>query len=137
MSSAAVETAGVVTRMENCSKHGPFPQVLFPTVPGQQGFWAGTCEGCERDKELERQARLRIEARRDEIQRRASERVSRLEKQIAKESKQRLADYLAEVKDETAPQFDAWVRSETWKREEIEVENDFVEQELSKLKRGE
>jgi uncharacterized protein YllA (UPF0747 family) len=134
MSSAAVETAGVVTRMENCSKHGPFPQVLFPTVPGQRAFWAGVCDGCAKDNELERQARLRIEARRDEIQRRVNERMAKLEKQIARETKERLEDYLREVKEEVAPQFDSYVRGERWNREQADVEGEMLDEELEKLK---
>jgi hypothetical protein len=137
MSSAAAETAGVVTRMANCSAHGLFPQVLFPAVPGQQGFWAGLCDTCSKEEALRQQARQRIEARRGEIDQRVNERMAKLEKAIQKETKERIEDYLREVREEVAPQFDDWVRSEIWKREEREIENDLVEQEIAKMKKGE
>jgi hypothetical protein len=39
--------------MVTCSVHGiQFPQTFPPRVEGQEGFWTGTCPGCEAEEKL-------------------------------------------------------------------------------------
>jgi hypothetical protein len=39
--------------MQRCETHSlDYPQTFFPRVEGQEGFWTGTCPGCEAEEKL-------------------------------------------------------------------------------------
>jgi hypothetical protein len=121
----AMKAPGYATRDEVCPKHGiTFPQMFFPAVPGQAGFWSGQCEKCAEDIRLDRQADYILsKVPHAELIRIADEEPQPTDQQIEQETDtrieslaQRYLDDLEECRPGIAGEIRAFHRQQAWDR---------------------
>lgn len=125
------QTIAGTTRLETCSLHGrQFPQTFFPSVQGQESFWAGCCPDCEEDRRLEQRADELLAARPGERWKRLNAALAANEKAIQRETDARMA---AE-REERRSEWETLVRDEYTERLTAQVEREMRAEIVSSLK---
>jgi hypothetical protein len=124
--STATETAGITTRMSRCDRHNrEYPEVFFPAIPGQQGFWTGSCPGCEDEARREQRVVEYLMSRKDEIASESAKTIQQREHQtrIAKRAKKDLAEDLARYEKERLPLWTDYHANREWNEIACEIED--------------
>ncbi|MGA8872478.1 MAG: hypothetical protein WB460_15125 [Candidatus Acidiferrales bacterium] len=122
----ATETAGICTRMSKCDRHNrEYPELFFPTVKDQQGFWTGLCPGCEDEAKLEQRIVEYLMSQKDEIASEATKTILEREHQtrIAKRAKKDLAEDLAQYEKERLPLWTDHHANREWNEIVCEIED--------------
>ena len=135
---SATQTAGIVSRLTRCEKHGiEYAQIFFSSLP--EGFWVGQCEKCKDEERFEQEVRRIAAGRKDAVDREVFARMlAHGEDEILKEAEDRLEKYLAQCRADWLPAFVSEVRSQVTDAERAEAEEeevDKIKQELRKEKK--
>ena len=110
--------------MAPCETHGlDYPQTFFPRVEGQEGFWTGTCPGCEGDAKREQRADEMLRAQTAEIIREAQQAIARREAEIQRRTDKALAADVAEYRKLRRPLWESYERDVVWNQIVCEIED--------------
>ena len=122
--SAATQLAGQASRMARCETHGlNYPQIFFPGVEGQPGFWVGACSDCESDEKLAQRADEMLRAHTAEIIREAQQAIGKREAEIQKRTGKSLAADVSEYRKLRRPLWEDFERNTLWNELVLAIED--------------